>query len=119
MKTLSIFCNLVLFIFSLFLVLSEGPSQGTGYIILAVLLLLVPMLTIAVILLNRPAIGFKKKKETVSGPEEIRNSFTISLVPDITVIICNLALLGFALWALISQYPHPEEPGVNLFTVLV
>ena len=32
--------------------------------------------------------------------------------------ICNLVLLGLVCWALIDQYPHPEEEGVIAFAVL-
>jgi hypothetical protein len=34
-------------------------------------------------------------------------------------VICNIVLLGFACWAIMSQYPHPEEEGVVAYTVLV
>jgi hypothetical protein len=119
MKATTVIFNLFLFLFSIFLVLSEGPSRGTGYKILTVLLLLVPLLTTAVIFLNQPGGLFQIKKGTITEQGEVNSPFPISLIMDITVIICNMALLGFAIWVLISQYPHPKESGVNLFTVLV
>jgi hypothetical protein len=37
----------------------------------------------------------------------------------IVAIICNIVFFGFVCWALVDQYPHPEEDGVIAFAVLM
>jgi hypothetical protein len=37
----------------------------------------------------------------------------------IVAIICNIVFFGFVCWALVDQYPHPEEDRVIAFTVLM
>jgi uncharacterized protein YhhL (DUF1145 family) len=34
-------------------------------------------------------------------------------------IPANIVFFGFVCWALVDQYPHPEEDGVLTFTVLI
>jgi hypothetical protein len=34
-------------------------------------------------------------------------------------ILCNIVSFGFVCWALVDQYPHPEEAGVIEFAVLM
>jgi hypothetical protein len=91
----AVICNVVLFLFTCFVLWTEGPSRGGGYIVLTVLLLLIPILSSAVILRTGP------------GPRA-----------KTVVAIGNVALLGFVIWAVASTYPHPEEPGVIPFTVI-
>jgi hypothetical protein len=96
MKIGAIICNIVLFGFTCLVLVTDGPAQETAYVVFGLLLLLVPILNAVV--LFRPAIGAVMK--IVAG-------------------VCNIALLGFACWAIVSQYPHPEEEGVVAYTVLV
>jgi len=35
------------------------------------------------------------------------------------VCICNIVSFGFACWAIIDQYPHPDESGVIALEVLM
>jgi len=95
MTIVAVVCNVVLFLFTCFVLLTEGPSKGGGYIVLAALLLLIPILSAAVILRTGP--GARARA---------------------VVAIGNVALLGFVIWAVASTYPHPEEPGVIPFTVI-
>jgi hypothetical protein len=92
----AVLCNVVLFLFTCFVLLTEGPSKGGGYIVLTALLLLIPILSAAVILRTGP------------GPRA-----------KAVVAIGNIALLGLVIWAIASAYPyHPEEAGVLPFAVM-
>ncbi len=44
--------------------------------------------------------------------------FSRRIIMKIVAIICNIVLLGFVCWAIVDQYPHPEEDGVIPFAVL-
>jgi len=37
----------------------------------------------------------------------------------IAAMVCNIVFFGFVCWALVDQYPHPEEDGVIAFTMLM
>ena len=96
MKILAIICNAVLFGFTCLVLVTDGPPQGTGYIVFSMLKLLVPFLS-AVVLFR----------------------FSKNVIMKIVVGIFNFVLLGFVCWAIVSQYPHPEEEGVIAYTVLL
>ena len=100
MTIVAVVCNVVLFLFTCFVLWTEGSSKGGGYIVLTVLLLLIPILSSAVILRGGARDGWMGSQgKTVAA-------------------IGNIALLGFVIWAVASTYPHPEEPGVIPFTVI-
>ena len=96
MKYAAIACNVILFFFTCLVLLTDGPPQGGAYLILALLALLVPLFSSFVLL---------------------RSAGNIIL--RITAMIGNIALLGFSLWAIVSQWPHPEEEGVVAYMVLI
>jgi len=100
MTIVAVVCNVVLFLFTCFVLWTEGSSKGGGYIVLTVLLLLIPILSSAVIL----RIGASDRWLGSHGKT--------------VAAIGNIALLGFVIWAIVSAYPHPEEPGVIPFTVI-
>ena len=100
MTNVAVVCNVVLFLFTCFVLWTEGPSKGGGYIVLTVLLLLIPILSSAVIL----RIGASDRWLGSHGKT--------------VAAIGNIALLGFVIWAIASAYPHPEEPGVIPFIVI-
>ena len=100
MTIVAVVCNVVLFLFTCFVLWTEGSSKGGGYIVLTVLLLLIPILSSAVIL----RIGASDRWLGSHGKT--------------VAAIGNIALLGFVIWAVASTYPHPEEPGVIPFTVI-
>jgi hypothetical protein len=96
MKILAIICNIILFGFTCLVIVTDGPAQGAGYVVFSFLLLLVPIIS-AVVLFR----------------------FSMSRMMKSVAVVCNIVLLGFAAWAIVSQYPHPEEEGVVAYTVLV
>jgi len=96
MKILAIICNAVLVGFTCLVLVTDGPPQGAGYIVLTLLTLLVPIFTSVVLL-----------------------RFSKSATMKIVVGIFNIVLLGFTCWALVDQYPHPNEEGFIPYVVLV
>jgi hypothetical protein len=96
MTIVAVVCNVVLFLFTSFVLWTDGPPKGGGYTVLTVLLLLIPILSSAAIL--RPAAGPRANSAVAVG---------------------NVALLGFVIWAFVSAYPHhPEEAGVLPFALM-
>ena len=96
MTIVAVVCNVVLFLFTSFVLWTDGPPKGGGYTVLAVLLLLIPVLSAALILR--------------AGADPRANT---------AVAIGNVALLGFVIWAFASAYPgHPEEAGVLPFAAM-
>ncbi len=96
MRITAIICNVVLFAFTCLVIVTDGPARETVYVVFSFLLLVVPILS-AVVLWR----------------------FSGSTIMKIATGVGNIVLLGFACWAIISQYPHPEEEGVVAYTVLV
>jgi len=122
MKIVAIICNIVLFGFTCMVTLTDGPPKGAGYIVFSLLLFLIPILNVFVISQSGAGggrLGFQKREK---APEEATTSHDVSsnnAVVRMVAIVCNIVLLGFACWAIIAQYPHPAEPGVVEFEVLV
>lgn len=96
MKIAAIICNIVLFGFTCLVLVTDGPPRGGGYVVLTLLALLVPILSSVVLL-----------------------RFSKNAIMRTVAIICNVIFLGFVCWAIVSQYPHPEEEGVIAFTVII
>ncbi len=97
MKTLTVLCNFALIAFTLFLLVTEGASEQAVYNVFAALLLLVPLLTVFAVSRSGEAPAGALQRITAGG---------------------NLVLLGLVVWAIVDQYPHPDEPGVVEFMLL-
>lgn len=96
MKIMAIICNVVSFGFTCLVLVTDGPPQGAAYVVFSLLLLAVPILSVVVFL-----------------------RFSRSIIMKTAAGIGNIVLLGFTCWAIVSQYPHPEEEGVVAYTVLL
>jgi hypothetical protein len=97
MKTSAIICNIILFLFTCFVILTDGISGEAEYIILTILLLLVPVLN---------TIFFFRSQDKRPNLK-------------ILAVIGNVVLIGFACQALIEQHSHPRETGFLLYAILV
>ena len=101
MKIIAIIGNVFLFLFTCFILVTDGFPKKAIYIVFTVWSLLTMILSTVVI-------------------SRIRNNPTsISAVLKIMTIICNIVFLICVCWAIIDQYPHPEEEGVVFYTVLM
>ncbi len=116
MRIAAIVSNLVLFVFTCFVLLTEGVSTEFPHSILTFLLLSVPILSSMVIHRSR------KTGASQASPDERSEASTVA---DRAAVVANLLLVGFAGWAFLAQYPHPKEEGMvavaslALFTVLI
>jgi hypothetical protein len=122
MKIVAVICNVVLFVFTCFVLVTDGISKEAAYIVFTLLLLLVPILSFVVIFRSGVSYGWLGRHIEGKALEEQRkvdDLSSMSTIMKMVVTICNIVLLGFACWAIVSQYPHPEEDGVVVYTILV
>jgi hypothetical protein len=101
--------------------LTEGAPREAGYTVLTLLLVLMPILSVVVLSRSRKSGG--QLNDHVKGKEseeqrKIDDSSSTGTVTTLMPIIGNIVLLGFVCWAIIDQYPHPEEPGVLEYEIL-
>jgi hypothetical protein len=94
MKTLAVLCNVVLFVFTGFVIATDGAPTEAVYIIFALVSMMTPVITVFV--LTRRTTG-----------EGVRRS----------AALCNVLLLAFVCWALVDRYPHPSEAGFVEYVV--
>jgi len=83
MTLVAVIGNAVLFLFTCFVLWTEGPSKGGGYVVLTLLLLLVPVLSSAVILRGGAKDWRRSRAKTVAA-------------------VANVVLVGFVFWAIVS-----------------
>jgi len=121
MRGLTVFCNVVLLLFSLFVLATDGLPEQAAYVALTLLLLLVPTFTVFA-LVRRGAGG---SGPLLPGAGETRQSqpATDAVLSGTAVlaraaVVANLVLLAAVCWALVDQYPHPEEEGFVAYAVL-
>lgn len=122
MKFTATVCNIALFGFTCLVLLSDGISRDATYMVLTLLLLMVPVLSLFMIVPGKEGNGWfsfimKRTIREDQGKIDILSSF--NTIMKIAVVISNGILFGFSCWTLVSQYPHPEEEGLLLYTILV
>ena len=82
---------------------------------------IIPILNVVVLARSRKSAGQLNDHVKMRASEEqnkIGGSSSASTAMTRMAIVGNVVLLGFVCWAIISQYPHPEEPGVLEYTIL-
>ncbi len=93
--------NVVLFLFTGVVLLTDGPSGDIAYNLLAALLLGVPVLTVLSM-----------------GPRHDSHT-RLDLNLRRATVAANVVLAVCAYWAISAQYPHPKEDGVVAYMLLV
>ncbi len=119
MKIAAIAFNLLLLAFVVLVMMEEGPSKETSYVVFGFLLVVIPILNIILVAL-RP--GWKDRlpggsKETPTPTTDGDRSRRASVM-NIIGIALNCVLLAFTFWAIADQYPHPDESGVLMFELV-
>ncbi|HEX3007529.1 MAG TPA: hypothetical protein VHO90_07930 [Bacteroidales bacterium] len=121
MNFITTLLNLLLFTFTLILIISNGVSGQGAYIMFSMLLLMVPVLNLVLIFphtKNRNWFSFHIRRRTNEVPNDPDNNpmdkFLIAVV-----ITLNVVLIGFTCWAFVDQYAHPHDGGVMFHTILV
>jgi hypothetical protein len=100
MKTFVLVLNIVSLAFTLLVIAGEGVSTEAIYIVFTLLMILIPIFTF--LALARP------------------RTFPVKATIVLRLIaMCNLVLLAFVCWALVDQYPHPNEPGFVPYVTVV
>ncbi len=122
MRLLAVISNIVLFAFTCLVLATDGLPRETGYIILSLLLLLIPIISLVLIFRSgviaiRP--GPRTEQETPDLLREGEGRSSTWTMMKTAAILGNIVMFGFAIWAIVSQYPHPEEEGVIAYTVVV
>jgi len=122
MKIAALICNIALLGFIALVLLSEGLPRATVYVVFSLLTVVIPILNMVVISMIRAKNGRLVVRAKEKAPEDqgkIGERSSSGIVLKLVTIISNIALLVFACWAIIDQYPHPEEPGVIEMAVLM
>ena len=116
MRIVAVICNVVLFVFTCFVILTDGLPREAVYLIFTFLLLLVPILSSVVL---------SRARITSEGNDRREGRSSVCAVANCGAILCNLVLIGFSCWAIVAAYPHPKEEGafaaatLAIYTVLV
>ena len=122
MNILATILNVVLFLFTCLILWTDGLSGEAVYLLLTLLLLLVPILNLLMISTGAKSNGWfntvVKRREPEDQGKVENLSFTGTIMKAL-VVTSNIILLGFSLWAFISQYPHPRESGFIAFIILL
>lgn len=101
MKTLAFLCNVILLLFTSFVLLTDGFPVNSVYIIFTICVFFTIFLNIIIIY------------------RMIFKSFLISKKIRTACIICNAIFFFFVIWAAVDQYPHPAEAGFLPFLFLM
>ena len=122
MRIVALFCNIGLFLFTCFVLLTDGPPKETVYIILTMWALLTLILSAVVIIRVGASdgwLGLHLKRKALEDKNSIDGRSSLGTVMNIAAIICNLVLFGLVCWSLVDQYPHPREAGFIEFATLM
>jgi hypothetical protein len=122
MKIVAVICNIVLFGFTCLVLVVDGPPKGASYIVFTLWSLWTLVLSAVVISRSGASngwLGLQMKRKALEEQKKTDDRSSASPVMRIVAIVCNIVLLGFICWALVEQYPHPEEDGLIAFTVLM
>jgi len=122
MKIVAVICNLVLFAFTCVVLATEGPPQAVSYWVFTVWALLTMILSAVVIFRIGETAGWLKvqpKSKAVMERPKVDEGASANTILRIVTIVANIVFFGFVCWAIVDQYPHPEEDGVLAFTVLM
>jgi len=121
MKIVTVICNIALLGFTCLLLIFGGISKVSDYKVFTLLLLLVPILSIVLIFGSQVSHGHWTFKMKNKAPEEQSKADELSKIYPflkIVTLILNLALLGFASWFIVINYPHPGESLVLAYILL-
>ena len=122
MKISAIICNIILFLFTSLVLVTDGPPTETIYIVFTLwtfLTLILNTVVISRIGVGDGWLGLNKKEKVLEEQKKTDEpSYKVTFL-RIVAIICNIVFLGFHCWAFVDQYPHPEEDGFIAFVVLM
>ncbi len=115
-------CNIVLFLFTCLVLVTDGFPRETLYIVFTLwtfLTLILNLVVIASIGAGDGWLGLNKKRKGLAEQKQTADLSSTSAILRIVAIISNIVFLGFHCWSFVDQYPHPEEEGFIAYLVLV
>jgi NADH:ubiquinone oxidoreductase subunit 4 (subunit M) len=120
MRILAGICNVVLFGFTCLVLVIDGFPKEVSYIVFTLWSVLTLILSAVVIFRwgNDGWLGFSMERKALEEQKKTDDLASASTM-RIVAIISNIVFFGFVCWALVDQYPHPEEDGVIAFTLLM
>jgi succinate dehydrogenase hydrophobic anchor subunit len=122
MRIVAIVCNVLLFVFTSFVLATDGPPEEASYIVFAVWSQLTRIIS-AVVLFGTGAsggwLGFRRIREALEGQQKTADLSSRDRFMRIVAILFNIVCFGFVCWALVDQYPHPNEAGFIEYVVFM
>jgi len=100
MKTLVIIGNVLMLAFTCLVTATDGFPDRVLYLLFWLMLLGVPAFTVLVL---------RRKKTDGSATAGLER----------VAFLANIALLAAVAWALVDQYPHPEEEGFFPYVAVI
>jgi len=122
MKIVTLICNIVLFVFTCLVLLTDGFSREAAYIVFTLVLLLVPVFNAVVIFRSGAREGWldlTRKGKVPAERAKTDGKPSSGIFAKIAAITANIVMFSFACWAFADQYPHPKEDGLIAYIVLV
>ncbi len=96
MKMVAIICNIILFGFTCMVIVTDGLSRETGYIVITLWWLLTMILNSVVISLIGDWQGFRIKSMSVEEQQKKDNPHFTRVIMRMVTIICNFVFIGFS-----------------------
>ena len=122
MNFVAVVCNALLFVFTCFVLLTDGFPGQASYIFLTLWALLTLILSAVVISRIGARDGWldpRLRNKAVREEQKGASQRPVSRGMQIVSIVANVVLLGFVCWAFVDTYPHPREEGFIAYVVLM
>ena len=120
MKTLAVLCNILLIVFTCFVLATDGGPKQPAYVLFSFLLIGIPAFTVFTLARGRKreaAAGAPVAEGSAGTPQQKGPAARLTTMEQ-AAGVCNIVLLGFICWALYDQYPHPAEAGFLPYVAL-
>ncbi len=122
MKIAAVICNIVLFGFTCMVIATDGFPEAALYIVFTLWTLATLGLTALIISRIGASEGWQVSRAQGENRERqpgVGRPHPVNTIIRIAAIVCNIVFLAFVCWAIVDQYPHPDEEGIIAFTALM
>ncbi len=122
MNFVAVVCNALLFLFTGFVLLTDGVPRQASYIVFTLWVLLTLILSAVVISRIGASDGWldlRLRSKVVAEEQKGVSRRPVSRGMRIVTIVANGVLFGFICWAVVDTYPHLREEGFIPYVVLM
>jgi hypothetical protein len=122
MRIAVVVLNLVVFLFTSFVLVTDGPPDPGADTLFAVWSLLTRIFSAGMILWTADSggwLGLAPRTAALAKSEKTNASASVISGLILLAIVCNVGLIGFVCWHLAGQYNHPAESGAILLALLM